>query len=53
MYERYKAPFGARLWSNMVWYSKRFYKAFPDVLAGLGLAAMLVLLPIMTAFAIG
>ena len=52
MYNRYKAPFGAVAWSYMVWYAKRFHKAFPDFLAGFAFGCLVSLLPIVTAFII-
>ena len=48
-YERYKAPFGARVWSNVKWYAKRIRPMIPEFIAGVLFGWFLASLPIVAA----
>ena len=50
LYPRYHAPLHIRMYRDLCWYIRSFISAIPDMLAGLCLAALFALLPILAAF---
>ena len=53
MYKRFEAPLGVRIWRDIRWGFGQLIEAVPDVLAGIGMAGIFVLLPIIAGIIIG
>lgn len=52
IYPNYIAPRHIRVYRDICWYTRYFFTHISDFLAGLGVAVLIILLPIMAAFVV-
>lgn len=51
-YPNYIAPRHIRVYRDICWYTRYIFNHLSDIIAGLGIAALIILLPIMAAFVV-
>ena len=51
-YRNYIAPAHIRVYRDICWYTRYLFHHMPDIIAGLGIAVLVILLPIMAAFVV-